>query len=102
MNKQGCIKNSDYIYVYSILLHYACVRKPCPQLKLKKCVFQHYISHFLRYSQIGNALTRGALQALILNIPSRFEDAKPEDFDNGWPIEQVEEWQREELLKRVS
>lgn len=118
LNANGCIRITDYIFVYSILLHYGCVRKPCPQLKLQSCVAQHYISQFLRRCQIGNIFTRQALHLLILNIPSLIEEGS----NNGDSIDDtknitlasgeeggcdnsgqlLEAWQREELEMRVS
>lgn len=67
LNANGCIKSSDYIFIYSILLHNVNVRQPCHQLT-QSCVEQHSFSQFLGQSQNAEILTRQVLHLIILSI----------------------------------
>lgn len=75
VNDDGTIQCKDYVFVYSILLYNACVRKPCVQLNLNSGVEQHCFSQFLEKMENTNVLTRQALHMIILDISVVEEDA---------------------------
>ncbi|KAH8385802.1 hypothetical protein KR093_011782, partial [Drosophila rubida] len=75
---EGRVTASDYVYVYTLLMHYTCVQNPskyfhniCENLPE---IVQQYIAAFFEQTVDGLQLTRDCLRQAILNIYSNTDE----------------------------